>query len=196
MSSDQALPSRRMLDVYPCEAVSVEIFSPTECAEIVHLAQTCQSEDAQVSLKEPEVAALIRSARISWVRHQQNSEWIFKRISNTIARINAKRWCYNLHSLHSLQFTKYELGDHFQWHTDVGSGPESLRKLSFSIQLTDGRCYLGGNLQFRSVKTTRASRVLGMATIFPSFLLHRVTPVWYGVRLSLVGWAQGFEPLR
>ena len=36
-----------------------------------------------------------------------------------------------------------------------------------------------------------AARELGAATVFPSYLAHRVAPVQSGVRRSLVAWAYG-----
>jgi PKHD-type hydroxylase len=184
------------LEKYPCQPLTVELFTPKECDEIASIVVASRFEDAAVGLLRPEIASLARSARICWLTPQENTEWVFRRLKRAIAAVNAECWRYDLRSIGALQFTRYELGDHFQWHTDVGIGRESLRKLSFSVQLSESNRYTGGTLQFRGLKAVPADRRKGFCTVFPSFLLHRVTPVWRGARLALVGWADGAQPLR
>ena len=61
-----------------------------------------------------------------------------------------------------------------------------------SIQLTDPSEYEGGELQLKSKNSiTTVSKKKGTIIFFPSFMLHRVTPVTKGVRHSLVGWITG-----
>ena len=68
------------------------------------------------------------------------------------------------------------------------------RKLSLSLQLTDPSQYEGCDLQFqggRRIET--APRTRGALIAFPSYVLHRVTPITRGVRKSLVCWVSGPE---
>lgn len=91
----------------------------------------------------------------------------------------------------------YGLGGHYTWHTDVGPGEYSKRKLSITVQISNPADYLGGTLQFhRGHSIDRADRRRGSCTIFPSFLLHRVKPVFFGTRIALVGWARANTGLR
>ena len=70
------------------------------------------------------------------------------------------------------------------------------RKISISVQLDDENDYMGGDLQFYTKQTlTNAPRKKGTVIMFPSYLLHRVTPVVKGVRHSLVTWISG-PPFR
>ena len=60
------------------------------------------------------------------------------------------------------------------------------------MQLSDPAGYEGGTLQLRPDSTiTDAPIIRGTATIFPSFVLHRVTPVTMGTRWSLTLWTHG-----
>ena len=60
------------------------------------------------------------------------------------------------------------------------------------MQLSDADSYEGGDLQFMiNNKTVTAPREKGTIIIFPSFVMHRVTPVIKGTRESIVGWVSG-----
>lgn len=95
-----------------------------------------------------------------------------------------------------VQYTEYhsEQGGHYDWHVDVnwnGEGPFD-RKLSVTVQLSDPSEYAGGDFQFRETETPDAAcKVKGTVLVFPSYLLHRVTPVTFGTRKSLVAWFEG-----
>lgn len=51
--------------------------------------------------------------------------------------------------------------------------------------------YEGGELQINTGKVLVAEKEKGTVIIFPSYLLHRVTPVTKGIRRSLVLWIEG-----
>ncbi len=92
---------------------------------------------------------------------------------------------------------RYEVGDHFAWHPDVGAEgtPAATRKLSFTVQLSDPTTYDGGDLELAVHELTGTSagglRAQGTLILFPSFLMHRVTPVTRGARHAIVGWLHG-----
>ena len=91
----------------------------------------------------------------------------------------------------ALQYTVYGPEQHFDWHIDLGSGQTSARKLSMTLQLSEAGDYSGGALEFINAPSPAAARKIGAATVFPSYLAHRVAPVQSGVRRSLVAWAYG-----
>jgi PKHD-type hydroxylase len=67
-----------------------------------------------------------------------------------------------------------------------------VRKLSMSIQLSDPKDYKGSQLQFwETQKDKNFPNSQGTAIIFPSYMLHRVTPLLSGTRYSLVTWVGG-----
>lgn len=73
-------------------------------------------------------------------------------------------------------------------HTDIGPA-SPLRKLSFSLLLSDPTTYTGGDLCFGA--PFALAREQGMLTVFPSFLEHAVSPVTRGDRYAIVGWLVG-----
>ena len=70
---------------------------------------------------------------------------------------------------------------------------ELVRKLSFSIQLSDPDDYEGGNLQLLDEGGSNylAPRQRGCICLFDSRTQHRVLKVTKGTRKSIVGWVVG-----
>ena len=61
-----------------------------------------------------------------------------------------------------------------------------------ALKLSHEDEYEGGDLQFfTGPEPMDAPRKRGTLVIFPSFLIHRVTPVFSGVRQSMVSWISG-----
>lgn len=80
----------------------------------------------------------------------------------------------------------------YTWHPDCNIYNMS-RKISMSIPLSSPAEYVGGELQFMiggEVPMTVA-QPKGGVIVFPSYELHRVTPVSKGRRYSLVVWVGG-----
>ena len=67
------------------------------------------------------------------------------------------------------------------------------RKISVTVQLSGPDEYEGGDLQIWSggQYPMTAPRGRGNVVIFPSFMMHRVTPVTSGTRKSFVLWLGG-----
>ena len=123
----------------------------------------------------------------------------------------------------TIQYTKYGVGDYYNWHQDSGNNQyykpikneqpaegsldnndeflinsvkincEIVRKISFSIQLSDPDDYEGGNLQLmdENRKSYIAPRQRGSIILFDSRTPHRVQKVRRGERKSIVGWVVG-----
>jgi PKHD-type hydroxylase len=97
-----------------------------------------------------------------------------------------------------LQYTEYEAEyeGYYDYHLDIGSGIESSRKLSITVQLSDESEYEGGELEFvTGCEKKHASKKQGDVIVFPSYLLHKVNPITRGKRCSLVTWIGG-PPFR
>jgi len=103
-------------------------------------------------------------------------------------------WNFNIHSvIDSIQYTEYlEGGGHYDWHIDIGPGSINHRKISITIQLSDVEEYEGGDFEiWTGGEFKKLPKKQGTAILFPSFLMHRVTPITKGVRKSLVLWVGG-----
>jgi len=111
--------------------------------------------------------------------------------------INNRRWNYEVEGKEEVQFMKYEVNGHYDWHIDIGSDKHNKRKLSFVIPLSDPDDYEGGELIIKtSSKDTSIPLKKGTIILFPAFMLHKVTPVTKGTRCIIAGWLTGKEPLR
>ncbi len=75
----------------------------------------------------------------------------------------------------------------------VNENCEKVRKLSFSLLLSDPDTYEGGNLQLLDEcgKPYIVPRKRGTIVLFDSRTQHRVQKVKSGVRKSIVGWVVG-----
>lgn len=100
-----------------------------------------------------------------------------------------------------MQYTTYTSEDKgfYDYHQDsMGSTIKDNvdqrlpRKFSISLQLSDPSEYEGGDLLIKSGVTPGvAPKAKGQVVGFPSFMLHKVTPVTSGIRRSLVVWVTG-----
>lgn len=101
-------------------------------------------------------------------------------------------------AVEDMQLAKYQedVKGHYDWHVDFGGKVHSCRKLSLSVQLTDPEEYEGGELQLMTGSKPQVMiKEKGGVVVFPSYMLHRVTPVSKGERMSLVTWMHGL-PFR
>jgi PKHD-type hydroxylase len=167
--------------------VMLDLFTPRECARII---TTCAANPLHAGQLVQE-RANYRLASAAWIALDGDTRWIYERIATMIARLNA--WYrYELFGfLEPLHFVRYDEGGKFDWHLDCGGDRTCTRKLSVTVQLTPSGDYTGGALEFCPQGELHRSRYLGAATVFPSMLAHRVTPVERGVRHAIVAWVHG-----
>jgi PKHD-type hydroxylase len=138
-----------------------------------------------------------RSSKIKWCPQTQNWEWVYDKLAAMIKEANEMLWGFDLYHMRELiQYTEYNgNGSQYDWHMDCGLGIQNQRKVSVTVQLSSPDDYEGGDLEFNLGQILRAPKLQGCAVIFPSFFLHRVTPVTKGTRKSFVLWVGG-EPYK
>jgi PKHD-type hydroxylase len=140
----------------------------------------------------------VRNSHIRWIDYNEKSAWLYKHLSELIQTANNEMWNFDISYIDdSIQYTEYhDNGGHYDWHLDVGMYPVNHRKISVTIQLSDPDDYEGGDFEVMTSSIPDiAPRKKGCAILFPSYLLHRVTPVTKGIRKSLVIWVNG-QPLK
>ena len=169
--------------------------SPEECDSLQALISG-PVEPARVSLVEQgRVNPEIRTSDVGWINGNAESSWLYGRLWEAVSQANDHMFHYDVQYLEPLQFTIYkgEQEGYYGPHYDWGAGQSSMRKLSFTLQLSDSFEYTGGDLLLYSgePEPIPAPRAKGTITVFPSWMLHEVTPVTQGVRKSLVGWFSG-----
>ncbi len=91
------------------------------------------------------------------------------------------------------QYVEYRPGwGEFGWHNDYSHGiPNAPRKLTVILQLSSPDEYEGGRLQVMGNEIEDMPDARGSIIVFPSILMHRVTPVTTGLRRALVSWIAG-----
>ena len=135
-------------------------------------------------------------------------EWLFSKILGIIMNFNSQPegYGFDVHGLaeppNIMRYMAPDIDKHgkpgkYDWHMDVGPGTvPSMRKISYSILLNPGE-YEGGELCFHIGRydgthpgqTTKEA--LGTIILFPSYCVHRVSPMIKGTRYAVVGWAHG-----
>lgn len=176
--------------------VTKNLFTKEECEIIIDYCNKKQKKIAQIST-ERIINKHIRKNKIVWINIEDISlTWAIKRISDYVYRINKENYNFDIYGLtEDIQFTEYsEIDDHYDWHTDCSQG-NIVRKLSFSIQLSDSKDYEGCEIQFnyneKSENKNDDAKQQGSAISFPSYMSHQVTPLISGKRYSLVVWVGG-----
>ena len=156
-----------------------------------------------------------RNSQNAWI---PTTHWVGGFLWHYIQKANRENFLYDLSHIDNelIQFTRYTEGQFYKWHVDAGLGTyfkpnpansdqntrsedflnkntESIRKLSFLMQLSDPDDYEGGNVQLLDEGNNSyfAPRKRGTMIFFDSRTQHRVLKVTKGVRKSLVGWVCG-----
>jgi len=136
----------------------------------------------------------VRRSQIKWLTHDQTVRAI---LWSFVQEANRNAFGFDVTNVGDIQYTEYDEADegHYDWHHDINWSQDKAydRKLSITVQLTDGSEYEGGQFEFSEVANPDpgASKKLGTVLVFPSYLKHRVAPVTKGKRISLVGWFEG-----
>lgn len=160
------------------------------CAELV---TSEGSIDAGLAIQNYQQNSDIRESKVGWLAQSQETERLYKMVADFVRGVNQSYYGFRLNGFEEkIQYAEYPEGHgHYDWHLDIGP-KANFRKLSLVIQLSDPESYEGGELQIMKSKTIDvAPRKRGAIVVFPSFILHRVTPVTKGVRKSLAIWISG-----
>ena len=150
----------------------------------------------RVGYSDPQSDINVRDSSVAWI---VDNFWCsnFYKIMSDVNKESG--WNMDLESVESLQLTRYNApAGHYDYHID-GNGYEKIpdtglvRKLSMSCLLNHSDEFEGGNLGFMlgSDNKFEVEMNKGDCVLFPSFYLHRVTPVTKGTRYSMVVWATG-----
>lgn len=168
-----------------------EAFTEKECNEIIKCAKKQKLEKALV--RKPSETKDYRESNITWIFPENNSEWIFRRLTDIVTNLNERFFKFDLEGFaEGLQFTNYKAPHgRYDKHVDKGSD-HKIRKLSLSVQLNKPEDYKEGELNlYFSNKPITISKKQGYLVLFPSYVLHEVKPVTKGERNSLVAWVTG-----
>lgn len=193
------------------------VLTPKFCNEVLEYGKKHQEEIARTGgfdkekLSKEEIKNIQkkRNSNIVWL----NDKWIYREIQPYIHIANEKAgWNFDWNFSESCQFTKYGVNQYYGWHCDSWEIPYNrpndlnshgkIRKLSVTCSLSDPSEYEGGELEFnfnnpeknkkQNIKKCTEILPRGSIVVFPSFVWHRVCPVFKGTRYSLVIWNLGY----
>jgi hypothetical protein len=152
-------------------------------------------------IKNPNLGNVPRSriTNIKWIQLNPDTNWLYKKIINQIHKVNQENFDMILKFVENLQFSEYTESQQgfYAKHNDCGDNGRlesfvDIRKLSFSIQLTDEKEYEGGDLiLYVNGREVKAPKSKGTIVFFESNIQHEVKPVKKGIRHALVSWVQG-----
>lgn len=144
-----------------------------------------------------------RKSKVNFFHKNENTEWFFNKLNYYINELNNNYYNFDINGYDAIQYTEYHssvLGK-YDWHMDTFISdqiPENeidTRKLSAIVLASEpGKDFTGGDFQLNIGSEQNPASILmhkGKLIIFPSFLIHRVTPVTQGIRKSFVVWVTG-----
>jgi PKHD-type hydroxylase len=142
----------------------------------------------------------VRRSNVAWLERSQSTNHIFEKIMAAVVEVNSRFFRFELAGFFEpAQLTMYsaDRNEFYTWHVDGSLRDLNVvpRKLSMTLLLNDPSEFEGGEFQIKTESDTpiTVEQKKGRAWFFPSYHLHRVSPVTRGVRKSLVLWIGGPE---
>lgn len=170
-------------------------FTIKEIETIVEIGE--QKGISRATVGDENNAPNVRQSHVSWIDVSDETKWIYEKLSPIVTELNNEYFGFNLWGFQEdLQYTVYDASrgsEHYDWHVDSNVKNGIARRLSIVMQLSHPHEYEGGELWLHNVTESVMQKEQGIIFAFPSYMLHRVTPVTKGVRRSLVAWVTGFE---
>ena len=133
-----------------------------------------------------------RKSKIAFTNFKGEFSFLKKRLNEEISKVMKLKGYEIEFEKEPFQFTTYETGEFYNWHTDSGdNGTFAKRYCSIVIQLNDE--YYGGDLEIvipdsDSKEILKFEKGKGNLFVFLSSITHRVTEITDGRRYSLVSW--------
>lgn len=166
------------------------VFTPLECDLMV---ATLNS----IGWREPEKGNEDRNRYVQKVKQHKelrpghNPE--VKKLSDTIQaavqRSRVFQMVVNPKRIRYFQFNQYEKGGNYNWHSDASRMHDLRTDFTIAVGLTDG--YTGGDHFVRDGnENVKYSIPKGSVLIYPSGVIHKVSPVTEGVRVTAIAWVE------
>lgn len=187
----------------PSKVIAHKQFTSEEVDRIVSYCQRMpMSQGGTFNNEDP---YFTRNAKISFIECPDNeTQWIYDRYNKIVEYYNDTMFNFELTGFNYIQYAEYGLDGKHNFHMDVGlDAPrvvdyrinEHLRKITIVTLLsTPGVDFTGGEFQLNLSEERFAVNTglqKGSVILFPSYLLHRVSPVLSGLRRTLTTWVIG-----
>ena len=194
------------MNIKPLYVFKASHFSPSFCERVIEEGEKLKIlTGATLGLKGKLGSNTdARDSKLAFFDFEPQFQWLYDAVLEPVFAANKQHWRFHVSACEPMQYTTYETGQFYGWHPDQHSEPYPdgpfkgmTRKLSVTIQLSDPGDYDGGDFEVRDYcdydarQTLTTMRPRGSVLVFPSFLMHQVSPVSRGVRRSLVCWIVG-----
>ena len=165
-------------------------FSSDECNKILaHFADLPAEKDAREIPLLPNMNGSMSVSRINRFSEQPLPDWVYERMLSASALLGGGgdlesfRANITFNLLH--EFDDNEGATAFDWHADTKPGDGKTRSLNVNVMLSSpGVDFGGGTLQVGTDLKTDYSQ--GDLIVYPAAVPHRVTPLTWGKRHTLV----------
>lgn len=135
---------------------------------------------------------IIRRSKIKFVEDKD----VMDALSGFVNAANRMAFGVDISNFIEMQFTKYEAEDKgfYDWHSDTFLADREKcfhRKLSVVVALSNPDDYEGGDFYIGNTRADPIRFQKGSVIVFPSIVIHKVSPVTKGTRYTMVGWMEG-----
>lgn len=176
------------------------VFSATECAQIIAQANAVKWQ-SKLPLGTGGASVFPDAKETRYIERQflplGKNGYPLDQINFGVSQVNSDGWRFELTGIPAddmpwLVRQKKGGDKESNWQVDLAKAFTSSRKLCFIVQLSDPKSYEGGDVVLHNTPPqTEGFRAQGTVIVFPSYWLHKVTPVKKGTRHSIVGWIHG-----
>ena len=186
----------------PTFASGVKVLTPEECDQIIQLCSPLTETSLIIENNNTKTknTNLRKSKSIGLPSDDPRFESIkplLLKVVDAIMGVSQEVFYCTLAGVDPIQFAAYESGDYYQDHID--SSMDMPRAMSASVLLSSPLDFKNGDLCFKNLNPIDEKDKMpegipvpleqGEIVVFPSLLLHQVTPVTKGTRYSLVLWS-------
>lgn len=143
----------------------------------------------------------VRNSKVKMFHPDEKNVWAFHKFKHVIEQINNDFYRFDLTGFDFFQYSEYNgKGTKYDFHIDACLGtqaPNELlftpRKLSIGMLLSEpDKDFKGGDFEILTGgEPMKCEQKRGRILAFPSWVMHRVTPVEKGNRKSIVIWVLG-----
>ncbi len=169
------------------------ILSDEEIESLINLYETSNKIETQIRDGVNEEYRKVKKVELGVTEHRHLP--IYDKICSAVFFTNGEFYKYHISGvIENFEILKYESDESsfYKKHIDYGAGNLYPRKLSVVVQLSHPDEYEGcDTLLYVQEQRDMLHKDKGCINIFPSFILHEVTPITKGVRYALVGWING-----
>ena len=171
-------------------------FTGQECEKVISLSKQIKPSKAIVDGR---MKHEIRKVNAWGISYSESTRWLWEKLVNSVKYANSKWWNYDIYGIidypqllcYEASNNKDSIQDHYNKHIDNGE-IYYYRKISISVQLSDPQDYEGSELKlYTQREAEKLPKARGTIILFPSFVLHEVTPIIQGKRWALVCWVCG-----